>query len=124
MRRYLDGPYPLLEFAGEPVRLLHLANMTSALPDNLPDTSGLLPDPGRHATARAIAAYTTAQFLEDLRALGPRERPGDNVAHSNVAARLLNVALERIEGTSYARDPGPRAGAAAAHDHGRRCDGL
>jgi len=100
-RRYLDGPYPRLELKGEPVRLLHLANMTSALPDNLPDLSSLLPDPGRHATARAIAAYTTAQFLDDLCALGPSERPGDNVAHSNVAARLPTVVLERIDGDSY-----------------------
>ena len=100
-RRYLDGPYPRLEFDGEPVRLLHLANMTSALPDNLPDLSSLSPDPGRHATARAIAAYTKPQFLDDLRALRPSERPGDNVAHSNVAASLLNLVLERIEGASY-----------------------
>ncbi len=101
VRRYLDGPYPRLELEGEPVRLLHLANMTSALPDNLPDLSSLLPDPGRHATARAIAAYTSAQFLDDLRAFGPSERPGASVAHSNVAARLLNLALERIDGASY-----------------------
>lgn len=101
VRRWLDGPYPRLEFEGEPVRLLHLANMTSALPDNLPDLSGLLPDPGRFATARAAAAFTKAQFLEDLRALSPRERPGASVAHSNLAARLLNFALERIDGAPY-----------------------
>lgn len=101
VRRYLDGAYPRLEHEGEPVRLLHLANMTSALPDNLPDLSHLLPDPGRHATARAAAAYTQAQFLEDLRALAPRERPGASVAHSNLAARMLNIALERIDGAPY-----------------------
>ena len=61
--------------------------LTSALPDNLPDLSSLLPDPGRHATARGIAAYTSAQFLDDLREFGPSERPGASVAHSNVAAR-------------------------------------
>ena len=101
VRRWLDGPYPRLEYESEPVRLLHLANMTSALPDNLPDLSGLLPDPGRHATVRALTGYTRAQFLEDLRALGPRERPGANVAHSNLAARLLIYALERIDGAAY-----------------------
>lgn len=100
-RRWLDGAYPRLEYGGEPVRLIHLANMTSALPDNLPDLSALLPDPGRFATARALAAYTRAQFLEDLRTLAPRERPGANVAHSNLAARLLIYALERIEGGFY-----------------------
>ncbi len=55
VRKYLDGAYPRLELEGEPVRLLHLANMTSGLPDNLPDLSALGPDPSRSAHAEALA---------------------------------------------------------------------
>ncbi len=101
VRKYLDGSYPKLEFEGEPVRLLHLANMTSALPDNIPDLSALEPDPGRAKHARAMTAYTKAQFLEALRGVSPRGKPGADVAHSNAAAQLLAYALERIYGVPY-----------------------
>jgi CubicO group peptidase (beta-lactamase class C family) len=101
VRRYLDGDWPKLQFEGQPVRLLHLANMTSALPDNLPDLSGLGEDPGRFRMAKAIAAYSKADFMADLRKVSPSKRPGDEVAHSNVAAQLLIYVVERIYGTSY-----------------------
>lgn len=103
VRKYLDGDYPGLAFEGQPVRLLHLANMTSGLPDNLPDLSKLDPDPGRFRHAEALKAYGKAQFLADLRTLKPGSKPGENVAHSNVAAQLLIYALERIYGMPYAQ---------------------
>ena len=103
VRIYLDGDYPGLAFEGEPVRLLHLANMTSGLPDNLPDLSRLDPDPGRFRHAEALKVYGKAQFLADLRAVKPGSKPGENVAHSNVAAQLLIVALERIYRMPYDR---------------------
>lgn len=101
VRKYLDGSWPKLEFGGEPVRLIHLANMTSALPDNLPDLSGIGADPGRFRTAKALAAYGKADFLADLQRVSPSKRPGEDVAHSNVAAQLLIYALERIYGAPY-----------------------
>jgi D-alanyl-D-alanine-carboxypeptidase/D-alanyl-D-alanine-endopeptidase len=101
VRKYLDGAFPKLEFAGEPVRLLHLANMTSALPDNLPELFALEPDPGRFKRAAALAAYGKAHFMADLRKIAPREKPGASVGHSNAAAQLLNYVLERIYGMPY-----------------------
>lgn len=101
VRKYLDGDWPKLEFGGEPVRLLHLASMTSALPDNLPDLSGIGADPGRFRTARAIAAYGKVDFLADLRKISPSRRPGEDVAHSNVAAQLLIYVVERIYSAPY-----------------------
>lgn len=101
VRKYLDGAYPKLEFQGEPVRLLHLANMTSALPDNLPDLSALDPDPGRFKRAAALAAYGKPQFMADLRAVTPSGKPGESVGHSNTAAQLLSYVLERIYGMPY-----------------------
>src|SRR6187549_1585244 len=44
--KYLDEPYPNLETDGEPVRLVHLANMTSQLVDNIPDLTQIRIAPG------------------------------------------------------------------------------
>lgn len=101
VRRYLDGEYPKLQFEGAPVRVRHLANMTSALPDNLRDLSALEPDPGRFKRARALAAYTKADFMRDLQNISPSAQPGENVGHSNLAAQLLIYVLERACSTSY-----------------------
>ena len=101
VRRHLEGAYPALEFEGAPVRVLHLANMTSALPDNIPDLSSLEPDPGRFKRARALAAYTRSDFLRDLRHVTPSGEPGKSVGHSNAAAQLLITILENAWGASY-----------------------
>lgn len=101
VRIYLKGAYPRLVYGSEPVRLVHLANMTSALPDNLPDLRALEPDPGHALRAKALAAYGKPQFLEDLRAIQPSAKPGENVAHSNVAAQLLTYVLEQIYAAPY-----------------------
>lgn len=101
VRLHLDGSYPNLEYQGVPVRVLHLANMTSALPDNLPDLSALDPDPGRFRHAQALASYGKPEFLRDLRDVSPNGVPGEQVAHSNLAAQLLIYVLEHATGQSY-----------------------
>jgi CubicO group peptidase (beta-lactamase class C family) len=101
VRLHLQGDYPKLEYEGAPVRVLHLANMTSALPDNLPDLSGIEPDPGRFRRAATLAGYGTADFLHDLREVAPAGTPGESVAHSNLAAQLLIYVLEHATGLEY-----------------------
>ena len=60
--KYLDEPYPNLENGGEVVRLLHLANMTSQLVDNIPDLTQVRMVAGEsllsnaHARAREVHA--------------------------------------------------------------------
>lgn len=98
VRQYLDGDYPNLAFEGEPVRLVHLANMTSALPDNIPDLSGV---PAVADKAAALRAYSKTRFLADLHAAKLTVKPGDQPAHSNVAAQLLAYVLERVYGQPY-----------------------
>lgn len=98
VRKYLDGDYPNLVFEGEPVRLLHLANMTSALPDNIPDLSGV---PALADKAAALRAYSKVRFLADLHAAKLTAKPGDQPAHSNVSAQLLAYVLERVCGQPY-----------------------
>ena len=117
--KYLDEPYPNLENDGEPVRLLHLANMTSQLMDNIPDVT-----PGAHRAGRAAdhhanasAAGLHAQGIPAPAAHGeaaPRARRA-TPAHSNVASMLLGVVLEKIYGEPFDDHPVARDRKAAAH---------
>jgi serine-type D-Ala-D-Ala carboxypeptidase/endopeptidase len=98
VREYLDGDYPNLAFDGEPVRLIHLANMTSALPDNIPDLSGV---PVFADKVAALRVYSKSKFLADLHAAKLTAKPGDQPAHSNASAQLLAYVLERVYGQPY-----------------------
>jgi CubicO group peptidase (beta-lactamase class C family) len=98
VRKHLDGDYPNLAFEGEPVRLVHLVNMTSGLPDNLPDLSKV---PALDDKAAALRAYSKTQFLADLHAAKLTAKPGGDPGHSNVAAQLLAYVLEGVYGQSF-----------------------
>lgn len=98
VRKYLQGDFPNLNYKGEPVRLIHLANTSSALPD----TQFPRPDTG----------LTREAFLVALSSVRPDTLPGSRPRHSNAAATLLSLALERIYGepidrliTRYILDP-------------------
>jgi len=102
--KYLDEPYPNLENGGEPVRLVHLANMTSQLMDNIPDVSQVRNVPGEPLTTtrmRVLESYTRAEFLRQLHMVKPRRAPGGDPWHSNVASMLLGVVLEKLYGEPY-----------------------
>lgn len=43
IRKYLNQDYPNLQYDGTPITLLNLANLTSALPNWMPDSRELLP---------------------------------------------------------------------------------
>jgi D-alanyl-D-alanine-carboxypeptidase/D-alanyl-D-alanine-endopeptidase len=105
VRKYLVGSYPNLEYGGEPIRLLHLANMTSGLPDNLPDLSSLKSSDGQEADAwakvKALSAYTREDFFKDLHNVKLTGKPGNDPAHSNTAGQLLGYVLEKIYGASF-----------------------
>ena len=97
--KYLGEPYPNLANGGEPVRLVHLANDTSQLLDNIPELTQVRAVPGEPLEVthmRVIEKYTQAEFLLQLHRVMPRMEPGRNVAFSNVGAMLLGVVLEKI----------------------------
>ena len=99
IERYLGEPYPNLAHDGEKIRLIHLANMTSQLIDNIPDLTQVrvVPDEPLEATRmKVLERYTQAEFLQQLHRVAPRAKPGSDPAHSNVASMLLGVALEKI----------------------------
>jgi len=102
--KYLEEPYPNLENGGEPVRLLHLANMTSQLMDNIPDVSQVRTVPGELLTTtrmRVFERYTRREFLRQLHMVKPRRPPGADPWHSNVASMLLGVVLEKLFGEPF-----------------------
>jgi len=102
--KYLDEPYPNLENGGDVVRLVHLANMTSQLADNIPDLTQVRMVPGEsliRTRMRVLEKYTRAEFLRQLHLLRPKRPPGADPAHSNVASMLLGVVLEKIYGEPY-----------------------
>jgi D-alanyl-D-alanine-carboxypeptidase/D-alanyl-D-alanine-endopeptidase len=97
--KYLDEPYPNLQNEGEKIRLIHLANMTSQLADNIPDITQVRPAPGEslvRARMKVFSKYTRTEFLRQLHRVAPRLPPGGDPAHSNVASVLLGVVLEKI----------------------------
>jgi serine-type D-Ala-D-Ala carboxypeptidase/endopeptidase len=98
-QRYLDQAYPNLAGSGEPIRLLHLANMTSQLVDNIPDFTQIRKteaEPLAASKMKVLGKYTREEFLRQLHRIAPRGAPGKNPGQSNVAAVLLGVVLEKI----------------------------
>jgi len=102
--KYLDGKYPNFTRDSEPIRLLHLANMTSQLVDNIPDVSQVRTVPGTPLAITRMGVfgkYTREQMLVQLHAVAPRATPGKDPGPSNVAAMLLMVILEKVYGAPF-----------------------
>jgi CubicO group peptidase (beta-lactamase class C family) len=102
--KYLGAPYPNLANGGEKIRLVHLANLTSQLVDNIPDLTQVRAVPGEPMAAtrmKVIARYTKDEFLKQLHRVAPRLPPGSDPAQSNVASMLLGVVLESIDAESF-----------------------
>src|SRR5262249_16568153 len=70
IRRYRKGDYPNLQYKGKPIELIHLANLTSSLPDNLPDfreeAKKVSPDSFAYAVIKVNAHYRREDFFRDL----------------------------------------------------------
>jgi len=100
IRKYLNGSYPNLEYAGKPIQLIHIVNLTSGLPNNMP----IPPDALSHMRSDSMAAvfiklhagYTREKFLQELHTVKLDTLPGINPRHSNAAAELLGYILENV----------------------------
>ncbi len=102
--KYLDGAHPNLENGGERIRLIHLVNMTSQLPDYNPDVSQVRATPGVPLAAgrmQVFERFTREEFLAHLRRIVPKRVPGTAPVYSNFASVLLGVALEKIYGEPF-----------------------
>jgi D-alanyl-D-alanine-carboxypeptidase/D-alanyl-D-alanine-endopeptidase len=103
IRKYLPGAYPNLAYKGQPIKLVHLANTTSRLPDNLPfgPERPADPDSAVAAAVKALRGYTKQNFFDDLHQARLDTLPGLLPRHSNVATQLLAYILESVYKTSY-----------------------
>lgn len=105
IRTYLKGSYPNLQYKGKPIQLLHLANLTSGLPDNLPEKMPPFQAQDRNLQLFELKKihdqYSRAQFLTDIHQVQLAREPGLIPSHSNTAAELLGFLLENIYGKSY-----------------------
>ena len=105
IRKYLKGSYDNLQYQGKPIRLIHLANLTSGLPNNLPEKLPAFktkdPDSQLFEYKKIHDAYTREMFLADLHQVKLTTEPGLKGGHSNTAAELMGFLLENIYGESY-----------------------
>jgi len=102
--RYLGAPFPNLAHSDEPIRLVHLVNMTSQLLDNIPDLTQVRPVPNEaQATTymRVVGQYDQQEFLRQMHRVMPQRKPGTAPGQSNVASMLLGVVLEKIYGEPF-----------------------
>lgn len=106
IRLHLPGSYPNLEYQGQPIRVVHLANLTSGLPNWLPDRpelfTGLKPEQVPDALIAIHRDYTREDFHRDLRQVTLKSAPGTDPRHSNVGAQLLIRVLEHVFERPYA----------------------
>ncbi len=105
IRKYLDGQYPNLEYDGKPILLKHLANTTSALPENLlamPETNATMPaDSIALFRQRAATIYTKQSFFDALHRAILDTIPGTRARHNNTAIQLLALILENVYHKSF-----------------------
>lgn len=103
IRRYLPRDYPNLAWEGTPIRVIDLANTTSALPDNLPSPfpEGVDPDKAPFIAVERMRAFKPDQVYDELETARLGGRPGTKPQHSNLAADLLGRILEKIYGEPY-----------------------
>ena len=105
IRKYVDGEYPNLEFAGQPIQIVHLANTTSGIPEWIPAE----PDEIKNAPSDSIpflrakiyGNYSRKDFFDGLHQVKLDTVPGFKVKHSNGAAQLLAYILENVFQMSF-----------------------
>lgn len=104
IRKFLDGSYPNLEYTGNPIKVVHLANTTSGIPNWLPlrtkefDTAPS--DSIPYLLERTYGSYKEKDFFNALHSVVLDTVPGFKPRHSNAAAQLLSYILEKVYKTS------------------------
>ncbi|UQB69792.1 serine hydrolase domain-containing protein [Epilithonimonas zeae] len=104
IRKYLKEDYPNLEYDGKPITLLNLANLTSGLPNWMPDK-----DLFGNADPEAIpfildsvhTKYSREDLYRDLHNVKLKAIPGSVSRHCNTAAQLLGFIMENVYKDSF-----------------------
>lgn len=105
IRKYLKQDYPNLSYKDTPVTLVNLANLTSALPNWMPDNRELFakanPDSIGYILDAIHKKYSRQQFYIDLHNVKPDTVPGTIARHCNTAAQLLGHIMETVYGEKF-----------------------
>lgn len=100
IRKYLKGSYPNFEFDGHSIKLVHLANTTSLLPDWLPELpaemKGMSPDSALAIKIKHYENLSKQDFFIALKKVKLDTIPGTKRYHSNAGAQLLAYILEDV----------------------------
>ena len=105
IRKFLPGAYPNLQYKGQPVRFVDLANHTSGLPTTLRKFSPSVQDSLKKMTmaqqVHFFSLYNQDSLLSDLHFATLDTLPGSKFKYNNTAMKLLEVLLERIYKKPY-----------------------
>lgn len=100
IRKYLKESYPNLEFNGQFIKLVHLANTTSLLPDWLPELpaemKGMSPDSAMALRIKYYQNLSKKDLFAALHKVKLDTIPGTKRYHSNAGAQLLAYILEDV----------------------------
>jgi CubicO group peptidase (beta-lactamase class C family) len=98
IRKYLPGNFPFanLEFRGEPIRIKHLANHSSGLP-NIP--ADLVIRPG-YDSLNPYQHYSKQMIFDYLKSIKLNE-PGNVFQYSSLGIAVLGVILETVYGEPF-----------------------
>ncbi|MBV8252340.1 MAG: beta-lactamase family protein [Chitinophaga sp.] len=104
IRHYLKEDYPNLNYNGTPITLLHLANLSSGLPNWMPDKDifgKAEPDAIPHILDSVHQKYSRQDFYHDLHDVKLKVSPGTVARHCNTAAQLLGYIMEGVYNDTY-----------------------
>jgi CubicO group peptidase (beta-lactamase class C family) len=104
IRKYLKEDYPNLQYDGTPITLQNLANLTSGLPNWMPDKDifgKADPDSIPFILDSVHSKYSRQDFYRDLHDVKLKATPGSISRHCNTAAQLLGFIMEKVYGDSF-----------------------
>jgi len=104
IRKYLKEEYPNLAYNGTPITILNLANLTSGLPNWMPEKdlfSKANPDSIPFILDSVHTKYSRADLYRDLHNVKLQVLPGSVARHCNTAAQLLGYIMEEVYQDSF-----------------------
>lgn len=104
IRKYLKEEYPNLSYNGTPITVVNLANLTSGLPNWMPDKdlfSKANPDSIPYILDSVHRKYSIKDFYRDLHQIKLQVPPSTVARHCNTAAQLLGHMMETVYQNSF-----------------------
>lgn len=104
IRKYLKEDYPNLEYNLTPITLLNLVNLTSGLPNWMPDKDifgKANPDSIPYILDSVHTKYSRQDFYRDLHDVKLQVKPGTIARHCNTAAQLIGYIMESVYKDSF-----------------------